>query len=360
MKKTIAVLLCFAMLLPMFGCTEREPDLFMDVKEIAEKYPGVELKKGNDAAPVFNVDLGRMESLEWVRHLTRATTLRIQIEKGKAETLVLPNLSHCKSLKTLIISSHYDFKEPRWELNELDLSTVSDSAVTYLRIDGPNDMNVKLGDGVETIVFRGTVPDMDALATMPNLKEIQLLSDEPYDIAPLASSESLHLLQLGICSNNWEYEEPLDSEWNLSPMKGSNIDTLLLGVNLSAKLLKSLEGAENIHHLQINHDGLPETIDVISSLPNLETVAIFGFSDSLRNSDRMFMSSKADKDTIEEIAGLYGDNVASALQRLVDRGGTVVWWNINNWNDNVAYGIEGGAWAPMTDKYYDWYYKNVK
>lgn len=63
MKKTVAVLLCFAMLLPMFGCTEREPNLFMDFEEIAEKYPGVEWQSGTNEDVRFVMDLSVTTSL---------------------------------------------------------------------------------------------------------------------------------------------------------------------------------------------------------------------------------------------------------------------------------------------------------
>lgn len=360
--RAIAVLLCAALLLPMCGCTEREPNLFMDVEKIAETYRGVELESGTDAMPTFTVDLDWMESFEWVRHLTTTESLCIHIKRGTAEKLALPDLSPCGKLKALTVYSSYfrSTKGTRARVQELDLSSVSGSGITYLKLEGLEDTNIELGDGVETIVFQQTVPDMEKLATMQNLGELQIYSDEPFDLTPLGSSESLHLLHLGMVSKSWQYKKLHFPEWDLSPLKGSNVDTLLLGTKLSTKLLESLDGAENIRHLQINRTDITRGIDNLDSLPNLESVAVFGFAGS--NSfmpDKTFVSSKKDKDTIDYIAGSYGSGIVDTLERFVERGGTVVGWNMSNWEDCVMYGIEGGVSVPMTDKYYEWYYQNV-
>lgn len=195
---------------------------------------------------------------------------------------------------------------------------------------------------------------------MQNLGELQIYSDEPFDLTPLGSSESLHLLHLGMVSKSWQYKKLHFPEWDLSPLKGSNVDTLLLGTKLSTKLLESLDGAENIRHLQINRTDITRGIDNLDSLPNLESVAVFGFAGSQSFSpDKTFVSSKKDKDTIDYIAGSYGSGIVDTLERFVERGGTVVGWNMSNWEDCVMYGIEGGVSVPMTDKYYEWYYANV-
>lgn len=339
--RAIAVLLCAALLLPMFGCTEREPDLFMDVEKISETYRGVELESGTDAMPTFTVDLDWMESFEWVRHLTTTESLCIHIKRGTAEKLALPDLSPCGKLKALTVYSSYfrSTKGTRARVQELDLSSVSGSGITYLKLEGLEDTNIELGDGVETIVFQQTVPDMEKLATMQNLGELQIYSDEPFDLTPLGSSESLHLLHLDLHSSPFRsdgYKETYFPEWDLAPLKGSNVDTLLLGRYLSTKLLESLDGAENIRHLQLSSTDAWRDIELINSLPNLETAAFIGLEDT----DKAWVSTAKHKDALDHIRAAKHGRVKVALQQFIDRGGTVVG-------------------AESAYDYYEWYYANV-
>lgn len=278
MKKTVAVLLCFAMLLPMFGCTEREPNLFMDIEEIAEKYPGVEWQSGTNEDVRFVMDLSVTTSLGWMRHLTKTRSAEIVFKRlAPGAVVTLPDLSHCKKLESLQLSG-------------------------------------------ELVYYRSWH------------EKIEVYDPESLDLTPLASSESLHLLQFGLTPNT-KYTKSYP-KWDLSPLKDSNVDTLVFGSDLSIKMLESIEGAENIRHLQLSRTDLMKNIGFIGSFPNLETVAVIAKYDGVDT----WISNKH---AIEYIAGEYDKNTADVLHAFADRGGKVVA-------------------IKSTNNYYDWYYKNVK
>lgn len=365
MKKAvriIAMLLCAALVLPMCGCTEHEPSLFMDVEKIAERYPGVECVSGYNTTPIFVVSLTKTPSLEWVKHLTKATSVQIIFASYTNDTLTLPDISSCKKLESLTfiaeaMRSNYPYGVSKVGMpGGLDLSSLADSKVSYLGLVGLKDKPIELGDGAETMSFEGTSPDMEKLAAMPNLKELRLLLDEPCDLTPLGSSESLHLLHLGM------YSVPRP-EWDLSPLKGSNIDTLLLGAKLPTSLLEPLAGAENIRHLQINKiESMTEPpymvgMDLLSSFPNLETVGIFGLS-PVRKTKVTFVDSKKEKKAVEYIVSPFFKDATVVLQELVDRGVRLIGWT-NDGEDRVQYTTFGAKGTVATDKYYEWYYANV-
>lgn len=345
--RAIAVLLCAALLLPMFGCTI-EPSNFMSVEEIAEKHPGVSLQSGNNREARFIVNLRQNTSLEWMRYLTTAESVEIVFDaQARGETITLPDLSGCKKLQSLRFSG--EFREYSGWVGtghlykgypeSIDLSAIANSNVNYLELKGLRKCAIELGDGVETIAFKGTVPDMGALSGMPKLKELQIFSDEPCDLTPLVSSESLHLLHLDLHSSPFRsdgYKETYFPEWDLAPLKGSNVDTLLLGRYLSTKLLESLDGAENIRHLQLSSTDAWRDIELINSLPNLETAAFIGLEDT----DKAWVSTAKQKDALDHIRAAKHGRVKVALQQFIDRGGTVVG-------------------AESAYDYYEWYYANV-
>lgn len=360
--RAIAVLLCAALLLPVCGCTEREPDMFMSVEKIAERYPGVECVSGYNTTPIFVVSLTQTPSLEWVKHLTKATSVQIIFASYTNNTLTLPDISLCKELESLTFIAEATRPNYPYGISKvgmpggLDLSSLAGSKVSYLGLVGLKDKPIELGDGVETMSFEGTTPDMEKLAAMPNLRELRLLLGEPCDLTPLAKSESLHLLHLGM------YDVPRP-EWDLSPLKGSKVDTLLLGAKLPLELLEPLAGAENIRHLQINKtESMAEPpylkgIETLSSFPNLETVGIFGLS-PVRKTKATFVDSKKEKKAVEYIVSPFFKDATAILQELVDREVRLMGWT-NNGEDRVQYTTIGAKGTVATDNYYEWYYANV-
>lgn len=351
--RAIAVLLCAALLLPMCGCTV-EPNLFMDVEEISERYPGVTLDSGYNEEARFVLDLEINASLDWMKHLTDMRSVEVRFKHKVPDIVVaLPDLSDCKKLEMIRFSGQYDYYENwdsvlevNWGPDGLDLSALAGSKVHCLRLRELSGCAIELGDGVETLVFEDTTPDMEKLAAMPNLKELQLFLDETCDLTPLASSESLHLLHFDLYSKSWgpgKYKGVYFPEWDLAPLKGSNIDTLMFGENISTKLLESLEGAENIRHLQLSRTDTSQKIGLINSLPNLETVAIVGMEDRATPwaSWAGSKNSKEIKDIAERLACIRDESAELALGWFMDEGGTVIA-------------------LRSADDYYDWYYKNAE
>lgn len=275
-----------------------------------------------------------------MQHLTTTKSAEIVFKQlAPGAVITLPDLSHCKKLESLQLSGELVYYRSWHEKIEvygypesLDLTALASSKVKYLNLYKLGECKVEQGDGVETIVYSGTVPDTDALSKLPNLKEIQLLLSDTYDLTPLASSESLHLLQFGLTPNT-KYTKSYP-KWDLSPLKDSNVDTLVFGSDLSIKMLESIEGAENIRHLQLSRTDLMKNIGYIGSFPNLETVAVIAEYDRVDT----WISNKH---AIEYIAGEHDKNTADVLHAFADRGGKVVA-------------------IKSTNNYYDWYYKNVK
>lgn len=387
--RAIAVLLCAALLLPMFGCTG-EKNEHISVDEIAEKYPGVKLISGDDFRAEFSVDLDKCTSFEWLKHLTTMMELTVtagSTAQGGVENAAMADLAKCVNVIDLKLRinnvreveigempnvvqldiSFYNvgsvtFAGAEWlqrcwmygeGVEKLDISALSTDTVSYMQLYGMGDCEIDFGDGVETVVFCKSAPDLSGLAGASRLKELQLLIDEARDLTPLASSESLHLLHLGICdgtSIDYNRLNIADIEWNLMPIVGSNIDTVLFGCALPTTLLVGLEGAENIRHLQINRRDQLAGIASIQTMPNLETVAVI-------NHEVGYETVEISPDGTELARLAIKQDARETLRSFIEDGGQLMSMNYLMFDDS---GDAVDYWGrSSTSDYYEWYYANV-